>query len=385
MAEGKSDTILQSILNSHFFGVHNVKNRLLSSFIILLTFSPFASNESHCHAGIVFGNNGLSGGYRWDAAPRTVGGLERSLDGGLRYSLQGGGFQAYRDSFSWLGTAPTVSQFQSAVEAAFNAWTVPDPVSQLTSAVRFVSDFSTTVDANVVGSVRLGAEIDLFATNLGDNGTRGFASFNVSASTVTLTSGVSGYSAFPITGADVTMNASPGALYTLDVFRRILTHEIGHTIGLGDVEADINPQFIDDNYDGSSSASALETLTNSWTHLVNPSNPSLSPLAIYNVSAGDPGVGTPGVNILMESRGVGIAAGNPVTNLFPLTNDDYGMRQFLYPSITAVPEASSMVLLAFGFGAIWGSRVLFRRPFSLSREATFLVSTSYPWLVPKRS
>ena len=26
---------------------------------------------------------------------------ERSLDGGLRYSLQGGSYQAYRDLFSW--------------------------------------------------------------------------------------------------------------------------------------------------------------------------------------------------------------------------------------------------------------------------------------------
>jgi len=45
-------------------------------------------------AGIIFGNDGLSGGFRWDAAPRTMNGLERSLNGGLRYSVQGGSFQA---------------------------------------------------------------------------------------------------------------------------------------------------------------------------------------------------------------------------------------------------------------------------------------------------
>jgi hypothetical protein len=36
----------------------------------------------------------------------------------------------------------------------------------------------------------------------------------------------------------------------------------------------------------------------------------------------------------MESTGLGIAPGNNVFNLFPLRNDDFGMRQFLYPSTT---------------------------------------------------
>src|SRR5262245_94060 len=88
-------------------------------------------------AGIIFntvGNNTLQGGSRWDSVPRTIGGLERSLDGGLRYSLQGGSFQAYRDQFTWSGSAPSVASFQQAVEKAFGAWTVPDPVSGLTTA-----------------------------------------------------------------------------------------------------------------------------------------------------------------------------------------------------------------------------------------------------------
>ncbi len=126
-----------------------------------------------------------------------------------------------------------------------------------------------------------------------------------------------------------------------------MTHEIGHAVGLGDVEGDINPNnFIDDNFDGTSSASALATLTNSWALLVDPLDPSKSPLSIYNVSQNDPGVGTAGVDILMESRGLGIASGNPITNLFPLSIDDYGTRQFLYPSITAVPEPGAMALLS---------------------------------------
>jgi hypothetical protein len=142
-------------------------------------------------------------------------------------------------------------------------------------------------------------------------------------------------------------------LWTLDVFRRVLTHEIGHAIGLGDVEGSINPgRFIDDNYNPATSATALATLTNSWALLVNTANPALSPLALYNVAYGNPGTTTFGVNILMESNGVGISSGNPVTNLTPLSNDDYGTRQFLYPSTNFIPEPASWLLLAGGAACI---------------------------------
>ncbi len=163
-------------------------------------------------AGVIFGNNGLNGGFRWDAAERTIGGFERSLNGGLRYSLQGGSFESFRDSFSWSGGAPSVPVFQSAVQSAFDAWGATDPVSGLTSQLRFVPDLMTSVDSTVQGGVRFGAEIDLFATNLGDSGTRGFASFNAVGGTVTLTSGTSNYSAAPISGADITLNSNAGAV-----------------------------------------------------------------------------------------------------------------------------------------------------------------------------
>lgn len=49
-------------------------------------------------------------------------------------------------------------------------------------------------------------------------------------------------------GAGIILNSNSGALYTLDIFRRLLAHEIGHALGLGDVEGDINPGLlIDDN------------------------------------------------------------------------------------------------------------------------------------------
>jgi len=89
-------------------------------------------------------------------------------------------------------------------------------------------------------------------------------------------------------------------------------------------------------------------LTNSWALLVNPFNPGASPLARHTVPFSNPGTTTPGVNILMESNGLGIAVGNPLTNHTPLTNDDYGTRQFLYPSQLPVPEPTTLVLVGFG-------------------------------------
>jgi hypothetical protein len=327
--------------------------------------------------GVIFNFTGatLGGGSRWDAAPRTIniGGTdyERSLDGGLRYSLQGGSFEGYRDLFSWSGSVPSVADFSQAVMDAFNAWTVPDPATGLTTAVTFVADLATPVVGFNTGNGGLdirGAEIDLFGSNdaffwnVGNTGLQGETRFGAIGNTVTLTSGTVNYAgSTAISGADIIMNSNAGALYTLDVFRRILTHEIGHTLGLGDVEGDISPgAFIDDNYDGSTSATALATLTNSWALLVNPVNPGASVgLNRFTVPFANPGTTTPGVNILMESRGVGIGPGNPVANLFPLTNDDYSTRQFLYP-MTAIPEPASAVLLGTGLVFVFVVRRRYR-------------------------
>jgi PEP-CTERM motif len=241
---------------------------------------------------------------------------------------------------------------------AFTAWTTADPVSGLTTSLSFVADLGTPVEGSVSGgglNLR-GAEIDLLASidaffwDPGNNAAQGETFFNTVATPVRLTSGTADYAGTrAIAGADITINNNAGAVYSLDVFRRLLTHEIGHAIGMGDDEGDLSPgTFIDDNFDASSSAAALATLTNSWALLVNPLDPASSPLARYTVPFANPGILTPGVDLLMESRGLGISAGNPVTNHFPLTNDEYGTRQFLYPSASAVPEPGTFMLLTVG-------------------------------------
>src|SRR4051812_14561826 len=118
--------------------------------VMLIVGAALALCSLTADAGVIFNNAGLSGGSRWDAAPRNVGGVgERSLNGGLRYSLQGGSFQAYRDLFTW-NAVPTVAAFQGAVEQAFASWAAADPTTGFASGLSFVSDFGTAA-AGVVG------------------------------------------------------------------------------------------------------------------------------------------------------------------------------------------------------------------------------------------
>ena len=114
------------------------------------------------------------------------------------------------------------------------------------------------------------------------------------------------------------------------------------------MEGTINPGlFIDDNFNPADPAG---TLNNSWAALVNPLNPSGSALlARYSIGNASTAAG---VNLLMESNGLGISADNPVTNTQPLTDDEFGTRQFLYPSLTPVPEPGVLGLWAAGLAGL---------------------------------
>lgn len=300
---------------------------------------------------------------RWNADPHLVDGVERSLDGGLRYSIEGGSYAAFRDQITWTAPVPTVAEFQTAVEDAFADWEAVDPGSGLGTDLYFVPDFDTPIFIEPIpdtleGRLRLnrGAEIDITSqANLGSSGrNETFADLNSDA--VTLTSGIQDYPAAVYSGSDIKMNTLRFGTdpWLLEEFRQTLSHEIGHALGLSDVdfsfffdELGVQSFFYDDNYDDTSDATALATLTNSFADLIDPFDPNNSPaLMLYEPCSlsscvSSPGLDSPGVNIHMESSPTG---GDP--RMGP-QNDDFAGRQFLYPYVAVVPEPSSLHLLCF--------------------------------------
>lgn len=104
--------------------------------------------------------NTLEGGSRWNATSKIIDGNERSLEGGLRYSLQGDSYQAYRDFFTW-DIVPSVTDFQQAIVHYFNAWTIIDPVSGFGTDLSFFADLETPTVGKDFGGIDIsGAEIN---------------------------------------------------------------------------------------------------------------------------------------------------------------------------------------------------------------------------------
>ena len=319
---------------------------------------------------------------RWDAAPRTVGGEERSLDGGLRYSIGGGSYEAFRDRIRWIPEQPSAEEVRQAIRRAFEHWTIGDPVSGLPAGFHFVEDLETeAVDdpgepfpqGDSFGLNR-GAEIDVFVETPhagSEYGASVVLSLDPGARELTLTSGTSGYPGLAIAGVDIRIN--PRYSWTLAGFELLLTHEIGHALGLTDVDSRASIEgedapFLDDDYDPSTSESARATLTNSFADRIDPLDPDASELNTWHGSLKtDPGLDTPGVELLMESEGIldlldAQRAGEPI-----LQADEFAARQFLYPVVPSPASASVDRRLVFlvsglaGLGAGMALRVAWLR------------------------
>lgn len=300
---------------------------------------------------------------RWDAAPRTVEGVERSLAGGLRYSIETGSYAGLRDQFDWVPSPPREADFAQAIANAFEHWEVIDARTGLPAAYHFVEDLGTpAVDdpgqpglPNGFVGLNAGAEIDVFAEipHAGPSfGASVIFFIDPISDDLTLSSGATNHPGFAITGADIRIN--PMFVWSLSGFEILLTHEIGHALGLADLEASPATasvsDFLDDDYDPTTSETAWATLNDSFAFLIDPFDPDASPLlSIPGDLNGDPGLQTPGVELLMESNDLFARMGAAQ----PLQPDEIAGRQYLYPVVVPEPGFGlALVAGALGLGRL---------------------------------
>ncbi len=243
---------------------------------------------------------GIPGAWtRWDASPRYVQGVERSLDGGLRYSIETGSYQGLRDQFIWVPGCH------------------PLPTSR-----RQPNGLSSTGRSS---TLRLGCRLASISSKI---------------------------YRLPISGADIRIN--PAFVWSLSGFEVLLTHEIGHALGLSDLEGPSGigggSGFFDDNFDPSTSLTASQTLKNSFALDIDPYDPDDSPLfELFGDMNMDPGLDSPGVELLMETESIF----EPTEAAPFLQNDEFAARLFLYA--VAVPQPAFPTMILLGLGALCGA------------------------------